>query len=185
MIGVSSCKPNCARAPCRQLHWLLSCDDEAKWKCSGKKKTNSNSAAQVRRLTIFAVLTPETSMGINLIKGVCLVNLKRSQTRAVLLPESLKRHGIPTGSIQSAAIMTFNGFGSSDNSYDIVLPCRMDDLIAVRLEAGVCRHTEEWHSSDLRILTPFLPRIAPSILPSLIAERLGLAKSHLATLARD
>lgn len=92
VIGVSSCKPNCARAPCRQLHWLLSCDAEAKWKCSGKKKTNSNSAAQVRGLTIFAVLTPETSMGVNLIKGVYLVNLKRSQTGAVVLPESRKRH---------------------------------------------------------------------------------------------
>jgi hypothetical protein len=56
------------------LHWLLSCDDEAKWKCRGKKKINNTAAAHAKRLKVVAVRFSTISMGGNLIKGVYLVN---------------------------------------------------------------------------------------------------------------
>ena len=74
-------KPSAASHLCRQLHWLLSCDDEAKWKCSGKKKINSTAAAHAKRLKVVAVRFSTTRMGANLIKGVYLVNQNARKSR--------------------------------------------------------------------------------------------------------
>jgi len=73
-VGASSATTNCARAPCKQLHWLVSCGDSEKCKCRGRKKRNSKVAVQTNRFTLVAAPMPKTTIGVKLIDGYYLVN---------------------------------------------------------------------------------------------------------------